>query len=60
MLLCQVHFRLSMKKRVYQEINVKIVYLPTTISVNSKPRLAIFRWTWFGKLAKPTKPDCLS
>lgn len=33
-------------------------YLPTTMSVNSNPFLTDFLWTWLGRLAKPTYPDC--
>jgi hypothetical protein len=29
---------------------------PTTITVNWKPFLTLLRWTWFGRLAKPTYP----
>lgn len=33
------------------------VDLPTTISVNSKPLFTDFRYTWLGRLAKPTYPS---
>lgn len=33
---------------------VNFVNLPTTINVNSKPLLTDFRYTWLGRLAKPT------
>lgn len=37
--------------------NIIHLYLPTTISVKSKPFLTAFLKTWFGKLAKPTYPS---
>lgn len=33
---------------------VDVSNLPTTINVNSNPLLTDFRYTWLGRLAKPT------
>jgi len=45
----------------FQEFQKEGSYLsPTAIMVNSNPFLTDFRWTWFGKLAKPTKPPIIS
>ena len=30
--------------------------VPTTITVNWKPFRTLLRWTWLGRLAKPTYP----
>ena len=46
----------SVRKRLLTRVDFPRPDSPTTIKVNSKPFFTDFRCTWFGKLAKPTKP----
>lgn len=46
----------SVKNNEVTNVDFPSPLSPTTISVNSKPFFTDFRWTWFGKFAKPTYP----
>lgn len=47
----------SLEVEISHNIHLRAVwvdFLPTTISVNSKPFFTDFRWTWLGRFANPT------